>query len=113
MDANTASTLVSRALCGCNCQPLATPTPTTNKMGSKARSQGCTAVQGGGLIIDGGIVTLDLCEIYDNEAGYVSNPKSKHFSWRPFATLLCLKSQRPNGKPLVANMVSVLFVRRK
>ena len=112
MDANTASTLVSRALCGCNRQPLATPTPTTNRMGSRARSQGYTAVQGGGLIIDGGIVTLDLCEIYDNEAGYVSNPKSKHFSWRPFATLLYLKSQRPHGKTPFAHSLSVLFERR-
>ena len=44
-------------------------------------------LQGGGLRINGGTVTLNLCQIYDNEAYSVS-----------VATLPCPKSQRPNGK---------------
>ena len=55
-------------------------------------------VQGGGLAILGGTVTLNSCNIYNNEATSVS-----------VATLLCLKSQRPAGKTGFSPLF-VLFV---
>ena len=64
-------------------------------MGSRTKSKGCAVVQGGGLFIEGGIVTLDLCQIYDNRANGVS----------------CYFALRPAGTP-DAHLMSAFFVRR-
>ena len=92
----------------------------------------CAAVQGGGLFIEGGTVTLNACNVNSNEVTGVSVatllcPRSQR--WESpgvhmlsvlgctqgvsVATLICLKSLRPPGNPLAAHLRSVLFVRRR
>ena len=73
------------------------PCPKSQRPNGK-RAHPCCFVQGGGLVIDGGTVEFDSCSIYGNTALDVS--------------LLFPKSQRPHGKPLVAHLMSALFVRR-